>query len=328
MKLKQVFRILALAMPAAALVPRASAQDIHAAIQLYEHGKFQGAEELFSALSRQAPNNADLHVWLGKARLKLHRRDDAVLAFKKAVAIDSQNGVHHLWLARAYGEKAEHAFFLSAYSLATQVRKEFETAARLAPDNLDIRFDLLEFYAQAPGFLGGGKEKAMAQAEEITRLAPRAGYTARAGLFARDEKWDRALQELLRATEKFPDDPSAFLDLADFQMQRRDFQGAESGALRAQALDSSDRRARLLLAAARIELGRDLDESLKALQELAAGALTERDPAFEHVYYWIGRAYLARGQKPEARQAFQAALGFDPDHDRSKAALAQIKRLP
>jgi predicted Zn-dependent protease len=327
MKLKQGFRILVLAMPAAALVPRAGAQDIHAAIQLYEHGKFQGAEELFSALSRQAPNDADLHVWLGKARLKLHRRDDAVLAFKKAVAIDSRNGVHHLWLARAYGEKAAHAFF-SAFSLAIQARKEFELAAGLAPDNLDIRFDLLEFYAQAPGFLGGGKEKAMAQTEEITRLALRAGYTARAGLFARDEKWDRALQELLRATEKFPDDPSAFLDLADFQMQRRDFQGAESGALRAQALDSSDRRARLLLAAARIELGRDLDESLKALQELAAGALTEHDPAFEDVYYWIGRAYLARGQKPEAQRAFQAALSFDPDHDRSKAALAQVKRRP
>ena len=316
-----------LAMPAAALVPRASAQDIHAAIGLYEHGKFQGAEEMFSILSRQAPNDAGLQIWLGKTRLKLRRRDDAVLAFKKAVAVDSQNGVHHLWLARAYGEKAEHAFF-SAFSLATQARKEFETAARLAPDNLDIRFDLLEFYAQAPGFLGGGKDKAMAQAEEIAKLAPRAGYTARAGLFARDEKWDRALQELLRATEKFPDDPSAFLDLADFQMQRRDFQGAASSALRAQALDSSNRRARLLLAAARIELGRDLDESLKALQELAAGALTERDPAFEDVYYWIGRAYLARGQKPEARQAFQAALSFDPDHDRSKAALAQIKRLP
>jgi len=327
MRKKPVFQILTSAILAAALIPQAGAQGIDAAIELYEHGKFQGAEELFSSLSRRAPNDANLQIWLGKTRLKLHRRDDAVLAFKKAVALDSQNGAHHLWLARAYGEKAAHAF-LSAFSLAIQARKEFEIAAELAPDNLDIRFDLLEFYAQAPGFLGGGKERAMAHAAEIAKRAPRAGYTARASLFARDEKWERAQQELLQATVKFPDDPSAHLDLADFHMQRRDFKGAEAGAQRALALDGADRRARLLLAAARIELGGNLDESLKALQELAAGVLTEHDPAFEDVHYWIGRTYLARGQKAEARQAFQTALSFDPDHGRSKAALAQIKRLP
>jgi len=327
MRLKQVIRILTLAVPVVAMVPRAVAQDVRAAIELYEHGKFPEAVELFSRLSRQAPDDPNLHIWLGKTHLKLHRRDDAVLAFKKAVAIDSKNGVYHLWLGRAYGEKAAHAFW-GAFSLASQARKEFEAAAALEPDNLDIRFDLMEFYSQAPGILGGGKDKAMAQAEEIARRAPRAGHTARAGLFAHDEKWDRALQELLRATEKFPDDASAFLDLADFQMQRRDFRGAESSAQRAQALDNADRRARLLLASARIELGRNLDESLKTLQELAAGPLTEHDPAFEDVYYWIGRAFLARGQKPEARQAFQSALSFDPDHERSKAALAQIKKSP
>jgi predicted Zn-dependent protease len=327
MRKMPVFQILTLAILAAALIPQADAQGIDAAIELYEHGKFQGAEELFSNLSRRAPNDANLQIWLGKTHLKLHRRDDAVLAFKKAVALDAKNGAHHLWLARAYGEKAAHAF-LSAFSLAIQARKEFETAAELAPDNLDIRFDLLEYYAQAPGFLGGGKEKAMAQAEEIAKRAPRAGYTARAGLFAQDEKWESAQQELLQATVKFPNDPSAHLDLADFQLQRRDFKGAEAGAQRALALDGANRRARLLLAAARIELGRNLDESLMALQELAAGVLTEHDPAFEDVHYWIGRAYLARGQKAEARQAFQTALSFDPDHGRSKAALAQIKRLP
>jgi predicted Zn-dependent protease len=326
MRKMPVFQILTLAILAAALIPQAGAQGIAAAIELYEHGKFQGAEELFSSLSRLAPNDANLQIWLGKTRLKLHRRDDAALAFKKAVALDSQNGVHHLWLARAYGEKAAHAFL--PFGLAIQARKEFELAAQLAPDNLDIRFDLLEFYAQAPGLLGGGKEKAMAQAEEIARRAPRAGYTARAGLFARDEKWESAQRELLQAAVKFPADPSAHLDLADFQMERRDFKGAETGAQKALALDGANRRARLLLAAARIELGRNLDESLKALQDLAAGVLTEHDPAFEEVHYWIGRAYLARGQKAEARQAFQTALSFDPDHGRSKAALAQIKRLP
>ncbi len=86
-----VFPILALAFLAAAFSSQAGAQEMDAAVKLYEHGKFQEAEELFSSLSRRAPNDADLQIWLGKARLKLRRRDDAVLAFRKAVAIEAKS---------------------------------------------------------------------------------------------------------------------------------------------------------------------------------------------------------------------------------------------
>jgi predicted Zn-dependent protease len=314
----------------------ARAQSPDAAIQLYEHGKFQDAAKILSELSRTAPHNPDLHAWLGKTYLKLHRWDDAIQEFGKAIEVDPKNGTYHLWLGRAYGNKADHASGLSRVlvignfrilSLARKVGKEFETAVRLSPDNVDVRFDLLEFYAEAPGIAGGGKDKAEAQAREIARLSPRLGYAARAEIYTRDKEWNQARAELIQATEKYPDNADGYVDLAEFLMRRRDYSEAAKSAQKAVALNGSMREARMWLAAAQVELNQNTDDALKALQELATGPLTDTDPSFEEVYYWLGRAYLALGQKAEARLAFETSLSFDQDYSRSREALLQVRQL-
>jgi tetratricopeptide (TPR) repeat protein len=298
----------------------AVARDSNAAVDLFLHGQFQRAADLFSDLVKQHPGDANLRVWLGKTCLKLRRWDDAVLQFAKATEIDPRDGVFRLWLGRAYGNKADHASFLSAYGLARDTVKSFEAAAQLSPANLDIRFDLLEFYLQAPGIVGGGKDKAEAQAREIAKMSPRMGHTARARILEDAKDWDRARNELIQATLKFPKDASAFVDLAGFFMRRRMYVNAEEAAQKAIALEGS-KEARMLLAAAQIENARNGSGALKALQDLAAGTLSDDDPGFEEVYYWLGRAYLAQAQNAEARKAFETSLRFDPDYRRSRDAL-------
>jgi hypothetical protein len=67
------------------------------------------------------------------------------------------------------GEKAGRASFLSAYSLAKQVRSEFETAVRLNPRNAEALMDLGEFYKDAPSVIGGGLTKLTALPQSLTR---------------------------------------------------------------------------------------------------------------------------------------------------------------
>ena len=55
--------------------------------------------------------------------------------------------------------------FLKAAGLAKKVRTEFERAVEFAPNNWEARTDLAEFYLEAPGIVGGGKDKARAQAD-------------------------------------------------------------------------------------------------------------------------------------------------------------------
>ena len=303
-------------------------QSVAGAMDLYAHGRYQSAWDDLSDLARTQPQDTDVLLWLGKTGIKLHRWDDAIRHLERAVALDPKNGLMHLWLGRAYGGKAAHSFVINAYGWARKTRQEFETASSLAPDNLDIRFDLLEFYAQAPGLVGGGKDKAEAQAQEIAKREPRKGYLARAEILEDKKKWDLALQELLQAASKYANYAGPYVDLAELYLRRHDYKDAEASARKALALHASNRAARLYRAAALIHLHQDLPDALSILQELAAGPLSDEDPGFEEVYYWLGQAFLASGQKADARQAFETSLGFDPDYSRSKQALAQIKSLP
>ena len=63
--------------------------------------------------------------------------------------------------------------------LAPRIRAHFERAVELDADYLDARKRLVDFYTQAPGFMGGGLDKARAQVAEIERIDAHEGRVAR-----------------------------------------------------------------------------------------------------------------------------------------------------
>lgn len=301
--------------------------ELPAAIEKYQFGEYEKAAESLSRQVRSDSDNALLRIWLGKSYLRLSRWDEAIREFERAVQIEPNYGPHHLWLGRALGRKAEHSLFFAALAPARRVLKEFEAAVRLAPDSPEARFDLLEFYLDAPGVLGGGKDKAMIQAKEIARINKRMGYTARSRVYQKDQKWDAALKELTQATVEFASDPGAFLDLAEYLFQRKVNERAADMARTALGLGAGA-GARLILAAVLVRLRRDVATAEADLRALAAGPLQEDDPAFEEIHYWLGQAMLALGKNAGARQQFQKALTFDPNYSPAKTALHLTRREP
>ncbi len=236
-----------------------------------------------------------------------------------------RHGPYHLWLGRAYGERASRVVFFKAFGLARKVVREFEKARELSPDDTDVRFDLLEYYLEAPGVVGGSKEKARKEATEIARIDPRQGYAARAMLFAKENDLRSVRQELESAVLAFPSDPATHLDLAEFFFEQDEFAGAESSANSALALDSSSARARFFVYASRISQAKDLESAERAFERLSLGPLGDSDPSFAAVHRWLGQSRLLLGRKAEARQAFQTALRFDPDLEEAKEAISRTR---
>ena len=216
----------------------AEADGIDQAVQLYQRGQFHKAVELLSERSQSSPNDAEVRFWLGKSFLKIQRRDDAVRHMERAVELEPNNGIYYLWLGRAYGARASHSSLFTALGWAKKVVKAFEIAQELAPDNLDVRFDLMDFYLHAPGAVGGGRDKANAEAAAIAKLNPGEGYTARAIIFEKDHKWEQARSELVQSTLQFPGRADSFMDLADFLLQHHHFEGAAINAHKALSLDA------------------------------------------------------------------------------------------
>ncbi len=299
--------------------------ELDAAVRLYEHGDFLQVSRLLTHRCSEQENCGDARVLLAKSYLKLRRWDDAIHEMEKAVRQAPANGLYHLWLGRAYGEKAEHVFAISAYGLARKVLKEFTVSVNLAPEDTDSRFDLLEFYLQAPGMLGGGADKAEAEAEAIAKIDKRRGYAAGARILEHAKRWQEAEDELKRATLLFPDAPEAFGDLAAYYIRRENYAQAEDAANKALSLRSAYPAAILIRAVAQIRQQKDLVAAEKSLRALATGPLQDDDPPFEEVYYWLGMTILAQGDKIGARQAFLTALQFNPEHSGAKSALAQMR---
>src|SRR5215475_11236327 len=120
----------------------------------------------------KTPSDAASHNYLCRAYLALRDWDQAISACGRAVSLEPGNSDYHLWLGRAYGEKADRSNVFSATSLAGKVRKQFETAVELNPGNVAARVDLAEFYTNAPGFLGGADDKVRAQASALFAISP------------------------------------------------------------------------------------------------------------------------------------------------------------
>src|SRR5208337_2801204 len=131
-----------------------SAQDMLAA------GRIDDAITELNGRISSAPAHAESSNLLCRAYFALEDWDRAESSCKKAVSLDPNNSRFHLWLGRVYGEKADRANFVIAAGLAGKVRAEFERAVQLSPDDVDARLDLAEFYAEAPGIVGGGEQKA------------------------------------------------------------------------------------------------------------------------------------------------------------------------
>ncbi len=318
-------KALALLILLALLPPFQQGGDLKDAIHFYQRGEFQEAVNLLQQLKNSPPIEHEIRFWLGKSYIKVRKWGDGVKEIERAVELQPSNAKYHLWLGRAAGFHAEHSSFLRAPFRARRVLKEFEIARDLAPEDLDVRFDLLEYYLHAPGFLGGGKDKAEVEAEVISKLDAKKGYNARATIHRKNENWDMARQELTQATTDYPDDADAWKDLAGYLLDRGDFADALDSAQKALILDPGSKQSRLIVAASEIRLQQNLEHAAETLLDFAGGTLADEDPAFETVYYWLGECHLAKGDKASARQAFESALNFNPDHSEAKDGISRLK---
>ena len=140
--------------------------------ELLADGRVDEAIQVLQPQIARSPTDAESHNLLCRAYFMLEEWDRAIAGCERAVQIDSGKSLYHLWLGRAYGEKASHVSFISAPSLAKKVRVEFERAVELDPKNWEARVDLAEFYFSAPSIVGGGKDKAQEQADAIAPLKP------------------------------------------------------------------------------------------------------------------------------------------------------------
>ncbi len=142
---------------------------------LIEAGKHKDAEPELRSLLQKNPNDDSAHYYLGIIPLStrdVERYDEAIEHFTTCVKLKPNSSEYHMWLGRAYGLKAKEAGIFSAMGYVGDIKESFLKAVELDPSNFSARHDLIQFYLQAPGIVGGSDEKAAEVAADYAKVNP------------------------------------------------------------------------------------------------------------------------------------------------------------
>src|SRR6266567_4708538 len=257
-------------------------------------------DEAIAALRGQittSPYDALAHNLLCRAYFSLADWDRGISACEKAVSLAPGNSQYHLWLGRIYGEKADKSGFMTAAGLARRVRTEFETAVRLNPNSVDARSDLAEFYLEAPGIVGGGRDKAVQQANSLASLDPARAHWVNARLAEKKKDLAAAEAEYRGAIEASHGSASAWLNLGLFYRHRERFDDMEQTLTRVRSAPLDRPDALVDAAEILIHSQRNLQEAVQLLRAyLKSSSQVEQAPAFK-VHYLLGTAVEKLGDK-------------------------------
>lgn len=308
-------------------VARTDAQsgDAKRGAAFYEAGEFPRARAEFAAILKQNERDAAALAWMGRIAMRQENSKEAVDWLEKAIAVNDRVSDYHLWLGNALGDQAINASKFRQPFLARRVKTEFERAVSLDARNVQARWGLVQFYTMAPGFMGGGIDKAR---QQVAALAPvsalqahlasafiathqkdtatvqreyeaaiatapdsAVGYYSLGALFQRTERWSDAFMTYERLLKRIPGDRGAL------------FQVARTAALSGRNLERGEQTIRLWLA----DLGDSPTVSI-------AGA-----------HHRLGQILQHQGKRDAARTEFEQAIRVNPKNDDARKALNALK---
>ena len=260
----------------------------------------------------------------GEALLRAGKFEEAAEQLERAIAQSPKDAKAHNLLAQAYGAEASAGGMITKMRLAGKVRDHFERAVALAPDEIEYREALLEFYAQAPSAMGGGLDKAQAEAAQIAKRDRVRGLLATGRIAQLEGNAELALSKYRQAATEQPGYARTVLRLVVYLQELKRWAEAFQ---RLDALVARDATA----GAAWYQLGRtavlsnsrhaDGENALKRFLSMPRG---ENSPPLEAAHWRLGMLYELMGRKADAKKQYLAAQQVNPGHKESKAALKKL----
>src|ERR1022692_4932043 len=273
----------------------------------------------------QASPTAEAYNLLCRAHFELDAWDAGIPACEKATSLAPNNGLYHLWLGRIYGEKADRAGFLSAAGLAKKVRAEFERAVQFAPDSWEARTDLAEFYLEAPGIVGGGKDKARAQAALIAPLNPAMAHWIKGRIAEKEKDNAAAEQEFRAAIDASHGGARAWLNLAGFYHHTSRFDEMEQALHTLESSPLDHPGALVDGAGILLRSGRDYPLAIRLLRRYLTSGTVEEVPAFK-AHCLLGKLLEKQPDHPAAAEEYRAALAMAHSFRRAQDGLKRVTR--
>ena len=303
---------------------RAQGIDLAPAVRLFESDRTAEARPLFVDAARRDPRNAAAHYYLARIAMHENRLDEATREAERATQLDPRRSLYFEWLGNAYGRAAQRANMLKQAGLARKTIGAWDRAVELDAENLQARENRVQFYLEAPGFVGGGADKAAAEAAEIGRRSAYRGALVTAAVHEHEKRYGDAERVYLGAIRDFPDSLGVRYRLGYGYQARKEWS-------KAFALFETMARERPAESGALYQVGRTgalsgerLDAAEDALRRYLRTTPKAGEPPHAAAHYRLGMVLARKGDRAGARAEYGAALRLDPAHKDAKAALKKL----
>jgi len=247
-----------------------------------------------------------------------------VLLIAVTLPAAADNAETHYRRGVALGEDARRASVFRKISLAKEARAEFERAVQLDPNFLDARFALVEFDMLAPAFIGGGEERAIAQANEIKKRDAIEGHHAFAVIYQHQKRPDLARREYVDAVRDQPSSPKAHYWLGVSFFSDKNYARSNEEFETAVKLDPKYMPAWFQIGHTAALSGTNLDRGEEALRKYLTSTPAFDEPPLYRAHFWLGAIYEKIGKKAEARASDAASLKANPEQKDVREALKRV----
>jgi tetratricopeptide (TPR) repeat protein len=178
-------------------------------------GKSAEAKAAFEDLLTDYPNEADLYLFLGMAKLRLRDPQGAILAAKRAIALNPQHIDARTFLAWIE---------LDVRGDVDAALNEYKRIVELHPELPDAYSNLAVAQKRK-----GDLDQALTSLTKALELKPdyATALTTRGGIFAEQGKWPEARRDFEAALKLDPKDDGALYGLSQALREVRDYAGAQ-----------------------------------------------------------------------------------------------------
>ncbi len=291
--------------------------------ELLAGGRVDDAIQTLQHQIELSSTDADSYNLLCRAYFMLEEWDRGIAACERARNLNPHKALYYLWLGRIYGEKADRAGFLSAAGLAKKVRNSFERAVELDPQSWEARADLAEFYLDAPGIVGGGRDKAQALAAAMAPVNPAVAHWIGAKIAAKNHDIVSTEREFRAAIAADPSLGRAWVDLAGLLLRNNRLDDMEQVLRDLESTPVAQREALRDGASVLLKAARDYPLGVRLLRRYLS-APVEEAPAFK-AHDMLGQLLEKQGDRQAAVAEYRAAIALAKTYARAQADLKRIQ---
>ena len=299
----------------------AQSSQVELARRHYEAKRYAEAQQILRPLGK---SDAEAAFMLGQIALVQNDAPTAVNWLEQSVKMNPRSSEYYDWLGKAYGTQAQKAGTLKQPFLAKKTKAAWDKAIELDPNNLEAKEDMIEYYLQAPGFLGGSKEKARAMAIEVRNRNGYRGAFVVAQVCGSLKDKVCVERELKAVVTQYPDSAAANSLLASHYANETQYDKAFAVIDARLKSKPDDGNALYALGRTASMSGQNLDRGEQALKAYIAAPVASGPPV-ANAHYRLGMIAEKKGDRALAKAEYQQALKLNPKLDDARKALAALK---